>query len=99
MGPHLDARLRFAMFQRDNDGTALFGVVDMDRKKAAPVGMNIEQRQLLVHDIASAIEIQNDRRRLMRIGRQRWLHKFGRHGEWNFCLKTGRLMPANQEKR
>ena len=32
-------------------------------------------------------------------GSQRWLHKFGRRGKWNFCLTTGTLMPANQERR
>ena len=30
---------------------------------------------------------------------ERWLHKFGQGGKWNFCLTTGTLVPANQEKR
>jgi leucyl-tRNA synthetase len=30
---------------------------------------------------------------------ERWLHNFGRRGKWNFCLTTGTLMPANQERR
>src|SRR5271157_3297286 len=30
---------------------------------------------------------------------QRWLHNFGRRGKWNFCLTTGTLVPANQERR
>ena len=30
---------------------------------------------------------------------ERWLHKFGQRGKWNFCLTTGTLMPANQERR
>jgi hypothetical protein len=30
---------------------------------------------------------------------ERWLHNFGRCGKWNFCLTTGTLMPANQERR
>ncbi len=29
---------------------------------------------------------------------QRWLHNFGRCGKWNFCLTTGTLVPANQER-
>ncbi len=34
-----------------------------------------------------------------RVGRyQRWLHKFGQDDEWNFCLTTGTLVPANQER-
>jgi hypothetical protein len=30
---------------------------------------------------------------------QRWLHKFGRYDKWNFCLTTGTLVPANQERQ
>ena len=30
---------------------------------------------------------------------ERWLHKFGRCGKWNFCLTTGTLVPANQERQ
>jgi len=32
-------------------------------------------------------------------GGERWLHNFGRRGKWNFCLTTGTLVPANQERR
>ena len=31
--------------------------------------------------------------------RERWLHNFGRCGKWNFCLTTGTLVPANQERQ
>ncbi|MGO8781517.1 MAG: tetratricopeptide repeat protein [Rhodomicrobium sp.] len=30
---------------------------------------------------------------------QKWLHNFGRCGRWNFCLTTGTLVPANQERQ
>jgi hypothetical protein len=30
---------------------------------------------------------------------ERWLHNFGRCDRWNFCLTTGTLVPANQEKQ
>ena len=30
---------------------------------------------------------------------QRWLHNFGQCGKWNFCLTTGTLVLANQEKQ
>jgi hypothetical protein len=29
---------------------------------------------------------------------KRWLHNFGQDGKWNFCLTTGTLVPANQER-
>jgi hypothetical protein len=35
---------------------------------------------------------------LARIDLQRWLHNFGQCGKWNFCLTTGTLAPANQER-
>jgi hypothetical protein len=28
----------------------------------------------------------------------KWLHNFGQRGKWNFCLTTGTLVPANQER-
>ena len=28
------------------------------------------------------------------LAKERWLHKFGQRGKWNFCLTTGTLMPA-----
>ena len=30
--------------------------------------------------------------------RQRWLRNFGQDGKWNFCLTTGTLVLANQER-
>ncbi len=30
---------------------------------------------------------------------EKWLHNFGRCGRWNFCLTTGTLVPANQERQ
>ena len=33
-----------------------------------------------------------------RIEAQRWLRNFGRDDKWNFCLTTGTLVPANQER-
>ena len=39
---------------------------------------------------------------LMRVERhglvKRWLRNFGQDDEWNFCLTTGTLVPANQER-
>ena len=29
---------------------------------------------------------------------KRWLRNFGQDDEWNFCLTTGTLVPANQER-
>jgi hypothetical protein len=36
---------------------------------------------------------------LRRLHGQRWLHKFGQCGKWNFCLTTGTLVLANQERQ
>ena len=71
MRAHLDAGRRLAGSQNDRDGTAAFGVVDMNRQEAALVVVRIEQRQLLmaVHDVAGIVDIQNDRRRLTFVGR------------------------------
>ena len=65
MGAHFDARRRLAGAQHDRDGTALLGVIDMDRQKAALVIMGVEQRELLmaVHDIAGVVDIESDARR------------------------------------
>ena len=41
----------------------------------------------------------NDFLRINRPEIKRWLHNFGRGGKWNFCLTTGTLVPANQERR
>ena len=30
---------------------------------------------------------------------QSWLRKFGQDDKWNFCLTTGTLAPANQERQ
>jgi hypothetical protein len=30
---------------------------------------------------------------------QSWLRKFGQDDKWNFCLTTGTLVPANQERQ
>ena len=40
-------------------------------------------------------------RNARKIGRneQRWLHNFGQDDKWNFCLTTGTLVPANQERQ
>ena len=66
MSAHLDAGRRLAGPQDDRDGAASFGVVDMDRQKAAFVIMGVEQRQLLmaVRDIAGVVDIERDRGRL-----------------------------------
>ena len=66
MGANLDAGRRLARPQHERDGTAAFGVIDMDRQKAALVIMGVEQRQLLVavHDIAGVVDIENEGHRL-----------------------------------
>jgi hypothetical protein len=28
-----------------------------------------------------------------------WLRKFGQDDKWNFCLTTGTVVPANQERQ
>jgi hypothetical protein len=48
MSAHLDAGGRLARSEHNGDGTAVFGVVDMDRQITALVIMSIEQRQLLM---------------------------------------------------
>jgi hypothetical protein len=30
--------------------------------------------------------------------RQRWFRNFAQGDKWNFCLTTGTLVPANQER-
>jgi hypothetical protein len=34
----------------------------------------------------------------VRVLAQSWLHNFGQDDKWNFCLTTGTLVPANQER-
>ena len=48
MGANLNARGCLAWAQNDGDGAAPFGVVDMDRQKAALIIMGVEQRKLLM---------------------------------------------------
>jgi hypothetical protein len=62
MGTHLDAARRLARPQDHRHGSALLGVVDVDRQEAAFVIMSVEQRELLmaVDDIAGIIDVERD---------------------------------------
>jgi hypothetical protein len=62
MRTHFDARGRLAGPQDDSDRAALFGVIDMDRQKAALVVVGVEQRKLLmaVRHVAGVVDVERD---------------------------------------
>ena len=64
MGANLDARGRLAGTQDHRDWTALLGVVDVDRQKAALVVVGVEQRKLLmaVRHVAGVVDVERDAR-------------------------------------
>ena len=96
MSAHLDAGRRLAGPQHDRDGSAAFGVVDMDRQETALVIMGVEQRQLLmaVHDIAGVVDVQNDRRRLAFVGGYPLIHE--RVGQPDGVLQRRRVLQPRQ---
>jgi hypothetical protein len=53
--------------------------------------------RLLSYGVFGTFRIGNRPKAHMRC--KRWLHKFGRYDKWNFCLTTGTLVPANQERQ
>ena len=68
MGAHFDATRRLAGPQDDRHGSALLGVVDVDRQEAALIIMRVEQRELLVavDDVACVVDVKRDAGRLAR---------------------------------
>ena len=98
MGANLDAGRRLARPQHERHRTAVFGVIDMDRQKAALVIMGVEQRQLLVavHDIAGVVDIQNDRDRLAFVRRHPLIDK--RVGEADRVLQRRRVLQPRQRR-
>ena len=66
---NLLAGRRLALAQDHRHRLAARRLVDVDRQKAALVIMGVKQRQLLmaVNDIARVVDIQNDRRRFLRV--------------------------------
>ena len=70
MGANFDARRRLARAQDDRDWTALVGVIDMDRQKAALVIVGVEQRKLLmaVRHVAGVVDVERDARRRHCVG-------------------------------
>ena len=98
MGANLDAGRRLARPQHERHRTAVFGVIDMDRQKAALVIMGVEQRQLLVavHDIAGVVDIQNDRDRLAFVRRHPLIDK--RVGEADRILQRRRVLQPRQRR-
>jgi hypothetical protein len=55
-------------------------------------------KEILPLRVKAVRRVLMNERRIART-RVRWLHNFGRCGKWNFCLTTGTLVPANQERQ
>ena len=98
MGANLHARWRLAGPQNDGHRTAVFGVVNMDRQEAALIVMGVEQRQLLmaVHNIASVVDVQNNRRRLVRVRRHPLIDQ--RVGEADRILQRRPVLQPRQRR-
>jgi len=98
MGANFHARWRLAGPQDDSHRTAVFGVVNMDRQEAALIVMGVEQRQLLmaVHNIASVVDVQNNRRRLVRIRRHPLIDQ--RVGEADRILQRRPVLQPRQRR-
>ena len=87
---------RLAGAQDDRDGTALLGVVDVDRQKAALVIVGVEQRKLLmaVRHVAGVVDVEGDARRRRCVGGHPLVDE--RVGQANDVLQPGRVFEPRQ---